>query len=79
MISRKIFIKILLRRNCSFFPCYLLARENIREKLAMHIRLWAGMSVNTGKMRKYTSNFEFYALFTASLEEMNLCGRNKHV
>lgn len=25
----------------------------------MHIRLWAGMSVNTGKMRKYTSNFEF--------------------
>ena len=25
----------------------------------MHIRLWAGMSVNTGKLRKYTRNFEF--------------------
>ncbi len=34
------------------------ARENIREKLAIHIRLWAGMPINTEKLRKYTSKFE---------------------
>ena len=51
-------------RSGKCFPYLLLTREKIREKCKLHRGRWAGKYVNTGKLEKYTRNFEFYGEIT---------------